>query len=79
MESIYIGLCILFGVSFISMAVLFLLFKGKSDNMPEGDIVYDHIEEELPKKVVKRKKSTTNVKRKYIKYNKKGDEQSPMA
>tara|TARA_R110000868_G_scaffold39475_1_gene137532 strand:+ start:743 stop:916 length:174 start_codon:yes stop_codon:yes gene_type:complete len=57
------------------MAVLFLLFKGKSDNMPQGDIVYDHIEEELPKKVVKRKKSTTNVKRKY----KKKDEQSPMA
>jgi hypothetical protein len=57
------------------MAVLFLLFKGKSDNMLQGDIVYDHIKEELPKKVVKRKKSTTNVKRKY----KKKDEQSPMA
>lgn len=79
MESIYIGLCILFSVSFISMAVLFLLFKGKSDTMSQGDIVYDHIEEELPKKVVKRKKSTTNVKRKYIKYKKKDDEQSPMA
>ena len=79
MENIYIGLCILFSVSFISMAVLFLLFKGKVNNMPEGDIVYDHIEEELPKKVVKRKKSTTNVKRKYIKSKKKGDEQSPMA
>ena len=79
MENIYIGLCILFSVSFISMAVLFLFFKEKSDTMPEGDIVYDHIEEELPKKVVKRKKSTTNVKRKYIKYKKKGDEQSPMA
>ena len=78
MESIFIGLCILFSVSSISMAVLFLLFRGKSDNMPQGDIVYDHIEEELPKKVVKRKKSTTNVKRKYIK-SKKKDEQSPMA
>lgn len=76
MESIFIGVCILFSVSSISMAVLFLLFRGKSDNMPQGDIVYDHIEEELPKKVVKRKKSTTNVKRKY---KKKGDEQSPMA
>jgi len=76
MESIFIGLCILFGVSSISMAVLFLLFRGKVNNMPEGDIVYDHIKEELPKKVVKRKKSTTNVKRKY---KKKGDEQSPMA
>ena len=76
MENIFIGLCILFGVSSISMAVLFLLFRGKVDNMPEGDIVYDHIKEELPKKVVKRKKSTTNVKRKY---KKKGDEQSPMA
>lgn len=76
MENIFIGLCILFGVSSISMAVLFLLFRGKVNNMPEGDIVYDHIKEELPKKVVKRKKSTTNVKRKY---KKKGDEQSPMA
>ena len=78
MENIYIGLCILFSVSFISMAVLFLFFKGKSDTMFQGDIVYDHIEEEFPKKVVKRKKSTTNVKRKYIK-SKKKDEQSPMA
>ena len=76
MESIFIGVCILFSVSSISMAVLFLLFRGKSDNMPQGDIVYDHMEDELPKKVVKRKKSTTNVKRKY---KKKGDEQSPMA
>lgn len=76
MENIFIGLCILFGVSSISMAVLFLLFREKVNNMPEGDIVYDHIKEELPKKVVKRKKSTTNVKRKY---KKKGDEQSPMA
>lgn len=76
MENIFIGLCILFGVSSISMAVLFLLFRRKVNNMPEGDIVYDHIKEELPKKVVKRKKSTTNVKRKY---KKKGDEQSPMA
>ena len=76
MENIFIGLCILFGVSSISMAVLFLLFRGKVNNMAEGDIVYDHIAEELPKKVVKRKKSTTNVKRKY---KKKGDEQSPMA
>ena len=76
MESIFIGVCILFSVSSISMAVLFLLFRGKSDTMSQGDIVYDHIEEELPKKVVKRKKSTTNVKRKY---KKKGDEQSPMA
>jgi hypothetical protein len=58
------------------MAVLFLLFRGKINNMPQGDIVYDHIEDELPKKVVKRKKSTTSVKRKY---KKKGDEQSPMA
>lgn len=79
MENIYIGLCILFGVSSISMAVLFLFFKGKSDTMFQGDIVYDHIKEELPKKVVKRKKSTTSVKRKYIKSKKKGDEQSPMA
>ncbi len=65
MESIFIGLCILFSVSAISMAILFLLFRGNINNIPKGDIVYDHIEEELPKKVVKRRKSTTNPKRKY--------------
>jgi hypothetical protein len=36
------------------------------------DIVYDHIKEELPKKVVKRKKATTNAKRKYKKNDEKG-------
>jgi hypothetical protein len=40
--------------------------------MPQGDIVYDHITEELPKKVVKRKKATTNAKRKYKKNDEKG-------
>jgi hypothetical protein len=72
MESIFIGLCILVSVSAVSMAILFLFFKGKVNNMPEGDIVYDHIEEELPKKVVKRKKATTNVKRQYKKNDEKG-------
>ena len=65
MENIFIGLCILFSVSVISMAILYLMFRGNINNMPKGDIVYDHIEEELPKKVVKRRKSTTNPKRKY--------------
>ena len=60
-----------FSVSAVSMAVLFLFFKEKVNNMPQGDIVYDHIEEELPKKVVKRKKSTTNAKRKYKKNDEK--------
>ena len=72
MENIFIGLCILVSVSCISIAVLFLFFKEKVNNMPQGDIVYDHIEEELPKKVVKRKKSTTNAKRKYKKNDEKG-------
>lgn len=71
MENIFIGLCILFCVSILSLAILFLLFRGEINNMPKGDIVYDHIEEELPKKVVKRRKSTTNSKRKYKK-NEKG-------
>jgi cystathionine beta-lyase/cystathionine gamma-synthase len=44
MENIFIGLCILFSVSAISMAILFLLFRGNINNMPEGDIVYDQIE-----------------------------------
>jgi hypothetical protein len=74
MESIFIGLCILFCVSILSLAILFLLFRGEINNTPKGDIVYDHIEEELPKKVVKRKKSTTNSKRKYKK-----DEKGPVA
>ena len=67
MENIFIGLCILFSVSAISMAILFLMFRGNINNMPQENIVYDHIEEELPKKVVKRRKSTTNPKRKYKK------------
>lgn len=71
MESIFIGLCILFSVSLVSMVILFLLFRGEINSMPKGDIVYDHIEEELPKKAVKRRKSTTNPKRKYKK-NEKG-------
>lgn len=79
MESIFIGLCILFSVSAVSMAILFLLFKNKVNNMPYVDIVYDHIEEELPKKVVKRKKSTNNVKRQYNKYKKKNNEKGSMA
>ena len=79
MESIFIGLCILFSVSAVSTAILFLLFKNKVNNMPYVDIVYDHIEEELPKKVVKRKKSTNNVKRQYNKYKKKNNEKGSMA
>ena len=71
MENIFIGLYILFCVSILSLAILFLLFRGEINNMPKGDIVYDHIEEELPEKVVKRRKSTTNPKRKYKK-NEKG-------
>jgi hypothetical protein len=71
MESIFIGLCILFSVSLVSMVILFFLFRGEINNMPKGDIFYDHIEEELPKKAVKRRKSTTNPKRKYKK-NEKG-------
>jgi hypothetical protein len=70
MENIFIGLYILFCVSILSLAILFLLFRGEINNMPKGDIVYDHIEEELPKKVVKRRKSTTNPKRKYKKNEK---------
>ena len=65
MENIFIGLCILFSLSVSCMVVLYLLFRGKINDTPKGDIVYDHIEEELPKKVVKRRKSTTNPKRKY--------------
>jgi hypothetical protein len=70
MENIFIGLYILFCVSILSLAILFLLFRGEINNMPKGDIVYDHIEEELPKKVVKRRNSTTNPKRKYKKNEK---------
>jgi hypothetical protein len=72
METLIIGLCILVSVSAVSMAVLFLFFRGKVNNMPQGNIVYDHIAEELPKKVVKRKKATTNAKRKYKKNDEKG-------
>jgi len=65
MESIFIGLSILFTVSLISSVILYLFFRV--DKPTQFDIVYDHIGEELPKKVVKRRKSTTNSKRKYKK------------
>ena len=63
MESIFIGLCILLAISIVSCVILYLMFKIEKPK--HFDIVYDHIEEELPKKVVKRRKSTTNPKRKY--------------
>mgnify|MGYP003347966328 CR=1 FL=1 len=71
MENIFIGICILFAVSSVSMAALFLLFKNKVNESPEriiseATITYDHIEEEMPK-VKKRVKPNTNVKRKYKK------------
>lgn len=59
MESIFIGLCILFGVSSVAMAILFLLFRKPINNMPEATIAYDHIEEEVkkPKRKYKKKKN----------------------
>ena len=70
METLIIGLCILLAISIVSCVILYLMFKIEKPN--HFDIVYDHIEEELPKKVVKRKKSTTNAKRKYKKNDEKG-------
>jgi len=70
METLIIGLSILFTVSLISSVILYLFFRV--DKPTQFDIVYDHIGEELPKKVVKRKKSTTNVKRQYKKNDEKG-------
>jgi len=70
MENIYIGLCILLAISIVSCVILYLMFKIEKPK--HFDIVYDHIEEELPKKVVKRKKATTNVKRQYKKNDEKG-------
>jgi uncharacterized ion transporter superfamily protein YfcC len=64
MESIFIGLCILFGVSAVSMAILFLLFRQKVNNMPEGSIVYDHIEEDIVKIAQRKKRKAANAKRK---------------
>lgn len=63
MENIFIGLCILFGVSAISMAVLFLFFRGKINDMPEGSIVYDHVEEDIQKAIKRKKRKATNAKR----------------
>lgn len=64
MESIFIGLCILFGVSAISMLILFLLFRRKVNNMPEGNIVYDHVEEDIQKAIKRKKRKAVNAKRK---------------
>lgn len=70
MENIFTVLVVLLGISLIGWVVLYLIHK--IEKPAHFDMVYDHIEEELPKKVVKRKKSTTNVKRQYKKKDGKG-------
>lgn len=70
MENIFTVLVVLLGISLIGWVVLYLIHK--IEKPVHFDMVYDHIEEELPKKVVKRKKSTTNVKRQYKKKDGKG-------
>lgn len=67
MENIFIGLCILFGVSAISMLILFLLSKKKINDMPEGSIVYDHVEEDIQKAIKRKRRKAANAKRRTYK------------
>lgn len=67
MENIFIGLCILFGVSAISMLILFLLSRRKINNMPEGNIVYDHVEEDIQKAIKRKRRKAANAKRRTYK------------
>lgn len=67
MENIFIGLCILFGVSAISMLILFILSRRKINDMPEGSIVYDHVEEDIQKAIKRKRRKAANAKRRTYK------------
>jgi len=69
MESIFTGLVILLGVSSISMAVLYLMYRTeKKERYPvHSDITYDHIEEDIVKIAQRKKRKAANAKRKSVK------------
>lgn len=69
MESIFTGLVILLGVSSISMAVLYLMYRTeKKERYPvHNDITYDHIEEDIIKVAQRKKRKAANAKRKSVK------------
>lgn len=69
MESIFTGLVILLGVSSISMAVLYLMYRTeKKERYPvHSDITYDHIEEDIIKVAQRKKRKAANAKRKSVK------------
>lgn len=69
MESIFTGLVILLGISSISMAVLYLMYRTeKKERYPvHSDITYDHIEEDIIKAVQRKKRKAANAKRKSVK------------
>jgi len=68
MESIFTGLVILLGVSSISMAVLYLMYRTeKKERYPvHSDITYDHIEEDIVKIAQRKKRKAANAKRKSV-------------
>jgi len=69
MESIFTGLVILLGVSSISMAILYLMYRTeKKERYPvHSDITYDHIEEDIIKVAQRKKRKAANAKRKSVK------------
>lgn len=69
MESIFTGLVILLGVSSLSMAVLYLMYRTeKKERYPvHSDITYDHIEEDIIKVAQRKKRKAANAKRKSVK------------
>ena len=69
MENIFTGLVILLGVSSISMAVLYLMYRTeKKERYPvHSDITYDHIEEDIIKVAQRKKRKAANAKRKSVK------------
>jgi hypothetical protein len=69
MESIFTGLVILLGVSSISMAILYLMYRTeKKERYPvHSDITYDHIEEDIIKVAQRKKRKAANTKRKSVK------------
>ena len=69
MHTIFIGLAILLGVSSVAMAILYLLYKvDKHERYPVySDITYDHVEEDIETAIKRKKRKSTNAKRKTVK------------
>ena len=66
MQTIFISLVILLGLSLVGMAVFHLMFKTEKEKKYPvfSDITYDHIEEDIKNTLKRKKRKAANSKRK---------------